>query len=404
MHHYRTPNQGLTKSSTTHSETLLNESDPILGGGPKPDSIAIIKMTNGESSTHLGSVLTTDGGLAMNTPNFFLGVDIAAATFTCSALHRDRGIIGTREFANALDGFQSLAQWLGEQEMTPANAVVCLEATGVYGEALCHFLAALGYRLALESPLKVKRAFHPAGRKTDAVDSRQIAEYASRFYDQLAFWQPPSEIVEQVRTLLALRERVTKTLVIHKNAHRSLLRKPKAMVFADQMTTDLIATLQQKIRAIDDEIERVIKQDSSLYQLVQRLDMIPGVGLLLAAYYLVMTNGFAAELRYRSQAAFLGIAPLERQSGTMTKRPHSRQYGPQHIRKLLHLAARSVCVHKKQFRQYYMRKREQGKAEAVIYNNVSNKLLRLLAAIAASGKPYIAEYRSVNPALLRAAA
>lgn len=339
----------------------------------------------------------------MNTPSVFLGVDIAAATFVCSAFQPDRGIIGTREFENALDGFQSLTQWLSEQEMTPANAVVCLEATGVYGEAFCHFIAALGYRVALEAPLKVKRAFHPAGRTTDAVDS-QIAEYAYRFYDQLMFWQPPSEIVEQVRSLLALRERVTKTLVIHKNARRSLHRKPQPIVFADQITTDLIATLQQKILAIDAEIDRVIKQDPSLYQLVQRLDMIPGVGLLLAAYYLVMTNGFAAGRCYRSQTAFLGIAPLEWQSGTMSKRPHSRQYGPQHIRKLLHLAARSVCVHKKQFREYYLRKREQGKTEAVIYNNVSNKLLRILAAMAASGKPYIADYRSVNPALLKAVA
>lgn len=340
----------------------------------------------------------------MNTPRFFVGADIAAATFACSTFRPDSGIIATQEqLQNTLEGFQALAQWLADQEMTPETTVVCIEATGVYGEAFCRFFAAVGYPLAVEPPLKVKRAFHPAGRKTDAVDSRQIAEYAYRFYDQLSFWQPPSDIVEQVRSLLGLRERVTKSLVIHKNARRSLQRKPVPIAFAEQMTTDLITTLQQKLVAIDAEIERVIQQDPSLYQLVQRLDMIPGVGLLLAAYYLVMTNGFAPGLRYRSQAAFLGIAPLERQSGTIIKRPHSRQYGPQHIRKLLHLAARSVCVHKKQFREYYLHKREQGKTEAVIYNNVSNKLLRLLCAIACSGKPYIAEYRSVNPALLRVA-
>jgi transposase len=340
----------------------------------------------------------------MNTPRFFVGADIAAATFACSAFSAERGIIATQDqLQNTLEGFQTLAQWLSDHEMTPETAVICIEATGVYGEAFCRFFAAVGYPLAVEPPLKVKRAFHPAGRKTDPVDSRQIAEYAYRFYDQLSFWHPPSDIVEQVRSLLGLRERVTKSLVIHKNARRSLQRKPVPMEFAELMTTDLITTLNQKLVAIDAEIERVIQQDPSLHQLVQRLDMIPGVGVLLAAYYLVMTNGFAPGLRYRSQAAFLGIAPLERQSGTIIKRPHSRQYGPQHIRKLLHLAARSVCVHKKQFREYYLRKREQGKTEAVIYNNVSNKLLRILCAIASSGKPYIAEYRSVNPALLRAA-
>lgn len=50
--------------------------------------------------------------------------------------------------------------------------MVCLEATGVYGEALCYYLAAKGYQVAVESPQKVKRAFDESGHKTDVVCSR----------------------------------------------------------------------------------------------------------------------------------------------------------------------------------------------------------------------------------------
>jgi transposase len=77
-----------------------------------------------------------------------------------------------------------------------------MEATGVYSEALAYFVHANGYRIAVEPPLKVKRAFDTCGHKSDAVDSRQIAEYACRCVDELAFWQPKAAILEQIKVLL----------------------------------------------------------------------------------------------------------------------------------------------------------------------------------------------------------
>ena len=93
-------------------------------------------------------------------------------------------------FANHLDGFSTLIRWLSTQGARAEQAVVCLEATGVYGEALCYFLQAQGYAVAVEAPQRVKRAFHQLG-KNDRVDAQQIAEYAYRFEDALAFGSPP---------------------------------------------------------------------------------------------------------------------------------------------------------------------------------------------------------------------
>ena len=58
-----------------------------------------------------------------------------------------------------------------------------------------NYLLSQGYRVSVESPLRVKRAFHPAGHKSDPVDSRQIAEYAYRFQDELNLTEisPPKE-------------------------------------------------------------------------------------------------------------------------------------------------------------------------------------------------------------------
>lgn len=127
----------------------------------------------------------------MNRIAYFIGIDIAADDFTAAILTTPDKPFHVREtILNCADGFRSFEQWLASHKVTLRNSVVCLEATGVYGEALCYYLAAKGYRVAVEPPLKVKRAFDQSGHKTDAVDSRQIAEYAYRFADELNFWQP----------------------------------------------------------------------------------------------------------------------------------------------------------------------------------------------------------------------
>lgn len=127
----------------------------------------------------------------------------------------------------------------------------------------------------------------------------------------------------------------------------------------------------------------------------------PGVGLLLGAQLLVLTNGFTEAVSYRSLAQYLGICPNPYQSGkSVYRRPRSRGYGPRVARKLLHLAARSVSTHVPQYRAYDRRKLSEGKPKPLALNNVANKLLRLLCGMIRDQRPYIENYRSVHPAML----
>lgn len=73
------------------------------------------------------------------------------------------------------------------------------------------------------------------------------------------------------------------------------------------------------------------------------------------------------------------------------------------MRKLLHLAARSVVTHRVEFKEYYLRKQAEGKPKRLILNNVENKLLKIIWAIIREEKPYSPRYRSVNPKYLKMA-
>ena len=137
--------------------------------------------------------------MATSQKRTFVGIDIAADTFTAST-YAGPSAEGTEPatFTNDEDGFKVFAGWLLGRKASPDGSTVCMEATGVYAEALCHDLHGRGYRVAVETPLRVQRAFKTSANKTDSVDSQQIAEYAFRFEDELPPWTPPEAIVEHV--------------------------------------------------------------------------------------------------------------------------------------------------------------------------------------------------------------
>lgn len=341
----------------------------------------------------------------MNRPAYYIGIDVAADDFTAAILTTPDKPLHVREtILNSTDGFRSFEQWLQTQQVTPKNSVVCLEATGVYGEVLCYYLTAKGYRVVVEPPLKVKRAFNESGHKTDVVDSRQIAEYAYRFADELRFWQPNDDLVEQIKVLLSTREHFSVQLIANRNTLQALKRKPVQTPLANQAFQQAIDRLRGSIRTIDQEIKRLIGQDPKYGQMIHLLTGIPGVGLLLAANLLVVTRGFNQEFTARQLAAYVGICPYQHTSGkSVYKRAKSRRYGPSRMRKLLYLAALSVRTHNQHYRTYFLRKVAEGKAKRLVINNIANKLLKVICAVVNTQTAFIPNYRPVNPAVLNRA-
>jgi transposase len=341
----------------------------------------------------------------MSTHRYFIGMDVASEQF-----HAAIGtapwqlVVKATEFPNTPAGFEQFRTWLAAHGCTPADTVLCMEATGVYGEALAYFLASHAFRVAVEPPLRVKRAFKPNGPKTDAVDSQQIAEYACRYADQLAYWQPRPELLEQLNVLLTTREQLVKQRTAHKNSLHALTRKVVRTPVAEGAHQHLVAALSAQIKTVEQEIQRLFKQEPPFDAVLALLLTIPGVGLLLAAQFLVLTQCGVAQRPANQLAAHTGIAPLAHQSGKSVRgRTTSRHFGPAPMRKLLHLGARSVCTHNAQFRTYYERKVAEGKPKRLVLNNVANKLLKVMCAVMESQTPYDPNYSPVTLASASAA-
>lgn len=343
----------------------------------------------------------------MEPPQNYVGIDVASATFT-SAVGRMgekwQIVVRPAQFDNEYDSFARYLHWLQAHEVKPDNSVICMEATGVYTEVLAHFLVANRYRVAIEPPLKVKRAFKPEGHKSDPVDSCQISEYAYRYWDELSLWAPRRELLEQIKTLLTTREQFVAEKAGHHNAWLALKRKAVRTPLAESAHEKAIGELKAHIQRLEAEIQRLLDQDPDFRNTVALLISIPGVGMLLAAHMLLTIQSAPQPLSPKSLAAFIGICPYEESSGSSIHyTATSRHYGPPGLRKLLFLAALSVRTHNPQFQAYFLRKLQEGKPRKLIINNIANKLLKIMVAVVRSNTAFIPNFRSVNPGLLKKA-
>ena len=332
---------------------------------------------------------------------YFIGIDPSATSFTTSIYEASQFLVKPYSCESTTEGVIEFLDWLHSQGCTPENSVICIENTGVYSEILLYRIEQAGWPLVIAEPIKVHRAFGLGKSKTDELDSKKIAEYAARYIDKLTPWQPHEAVVEQIHVLLSTREQLVGQKTALLNTRHVLGRKYIQTPTANSSLEIVIKQLKKQITRLEKEIDDLIKKHPTLANTVNKLMSAPGVGLLLAANLLVITAGFKQSLNYRQLAAHLGIAPLARQSGSSVRgRSKSRGYGPPRTRKLLHLAARSLVTHVKEYQKYYARKMAQGKPKKLVLNNVANQLLRVLCSMIKNNQPYIAEFVSVNPRLL----
>lgn len=340
--------------------------------------------------------------LAPSSVRFYVGIDVASETLAVAVTPGPaQPTAAALTVTNDPEGFAEFDEAIRSLGANTDNTLVCLEATGVYGEALCYWLHDRGYRVAVEDAAKVRRAMPVAGAKTDALDARRIADYAARYLDELRPWAPAEAVVEQVQTLLTMREQLVRERTAKQNALHVLRRKAIPTPLALRIADDAVGYLAERIKEIDREVRRLVSEHPTIGPAVALLVSIPGVGLLLAAHLCVATGGFTRQLAPKQLAAWLGICPLDYESGTsVRRRPSSRGYGPSTMRKLLYLASiRLVSIEGSAYQAYFRRKKAEGKSGRLVLNNVGNKLVRVMAAVLRDGVPYAADHVSTRPAV-----
>ena len=243
----------------------------------------------------------------------------------------------TGEIWNCTQSSDDLEALAGRiEEIGPA--LVVLESTGGLEMPIAGELSVVGVPVAIVNPRQVRDFAKAIGKlaKTDAIDAAVLARFAHAIRPQA---RPlPDAKTQELKAVLARRRQIITMITAEKNRlHAARVARVRSSI---QRT---IAWLQKQLKAIDTDLDRMIRSSESWRAKEDILRSVPGVGKILALT-LISELPELGKLNRKQIAALAGVAPLNRDSGTF--RGTRRIWGGRAaVRTALYMAALSAAHH-----------------------------------------------------------
>lgn len=318
----------------------------------------------------------------------FIGIDISKKTLDI-CLYRPMSSTKKTFFKkeNTEKGFRSFIKDLKSLKINMKESFVCLEYCGVYGLEIGFFLEGkIAYCFC--NPLHIKRSIGLTRGKNDKLDSFKIAHFSYLYRGELTPMSMPSACMLQLKSLIAERSRITKSIVIEKQVLNELISTMGSN--AQARAESRLKILKDDKKAVDKEILEQIKSEEIIYKNYKLLTSITGISLVNATMMILCTNNFKGISNPRSFACYCGVAPFEHTSGTSIKgKTRVSQYANKKVKANLSNAARSAVMHDPEISIYYKRKRSEGKDHGTVMNAVKFKLITRAFAVVKRGTPYV---------------
>lgn len=295
----------------------------------------------------------------------FIGIDVSKATLDLAALPDGESWTVT----NDDQGLAELAPRL--VALTPV--LVVMEATGGFELLAAITLAKAGLPIAVVNPRQVRDFAKAMGQlaKTDALDAGMLADFAQRVRPTP---RPlPDEAAQLLDSLLTRRRQI----VDMRTAEKNRLGFARGPVKRD--ISQHLRWLEKRLRDVDGDLQDAVEA-SPLYQAkADLLRSVPGVGQV-TTLTLLATLPELGQLSRHQIAALVGVAPMNRDSGTMRgKRLVWGGRAP--VRAVLYMAALVGLKHNPVLRVFSARLRAAGKPFKVAATACMRKLLTILNAM-----------------------
>lgn len=302
------------------------------------------------------------------------GIDVAADHLDIH-VHPD-GL--ARTVANDPAGQAAAAGRLAEL----AVALVVVEATGGYERPVAAEVAAADVPVAIVNPRQLRAFAKAIGRlaKTDRLDAALLAQYGDAVRPVP---RPlPDAATHHLKELVARRA----DLVAIQTAEKQRRGRASGPIRAG--IEEHLAWLKPRIAACEREIAALIAADDAWRATAAVLTSTPGVALIAAAT-LVANLGELGQLSRHEIAALVGVAPLNRDSGT--RRGQRACWGGRaEVRRVVYLAAGSAVQHNPVLKAFRARLLAKGKRKKVALVACAHKLLTILNAMVRDGEPWAA--------------
>ncbi len=275
------------------------------------------------------------------------------------------------------DGLTALVDRL--KQLAPA--LVVLEASGGFEITGAAALAAAGVPLAVVNPRQIRDFARATGKlaKTDALDAAAIAHFAEAVHPEP---RPlPDDQARELGELVARRRQVIEMIVAERNRSRQL----QSARLKKRIERHLEA-LQKALTEIERDLGDNIRDTPVWREHENLMTSVPGVGTTTART-LIADLPELGTLDRKQIAALVGVAPLNRDSGTLRGK-RTIWGGRAGVRAALYMAALTASRRNPAIAAFYKRLRAAGKPAKLALTACMRKLLVILNAIIRDKKPW----------------
>jgi transposase len=258
--------------------------------------------------------------------------------------------------------------------------LIVLEATGGFQRAVVAALAAAALPVVVVNPRQARDFAKATGQlaKTDVLDARALAHFAEAVRPTP---RPlPDAQTDDLRALLARRRQ----LVAMRTAEINRLGSAPPRVQGDLQAH--IAWLDQRLAALDDDLDTTLRASPVWRERETLYRSVPGIGPVCARTLMLDLPELGTLSRQRI-AALVGVAPLNRDSGTW--RGHRTIWGGRaQVRATLYMGTLVAVRHNPVLKAFYERLCRAGKVKKVALIACMRKLLTILNAMVKHHKPW----------------
>ncbi len=301
-----------------------------------------------------------------------VGIDVGKRQLDVCIHERDINF----QVSNDAKGIRTLIGRLGRYDLSR----VVVEATGRRETELVIAAAERGFPIIICQPIRVRRYAGAKGilAKTDEIDARVLADYAAVMKPEVR----PVALgnIRKIRDLCVRRRQLIEMRTMEKNR-------------IDVMPKPFHADMRQHIRLIDKQIDklerlidRLIDDTDEWRALRKRLLTVPGVGHQLANT-LIADLPELGSLNHKQVAALVGLAPFNRDSGSMRGKRRIRG-GRATVRTVLFMAAMTAVRFNPTLRAMYQRLLAAGKLKKVALIACMRKMIVILNAMVKNNRDW----------------
>jgi transposase len=296
--------------------------------------------------------------LSTHAPTLYVGIDVSKATLDVAILPIGRHFVVSNDEAG-------IDELLGGLE-DPKPILVVLEASGGYERPVAAAIAASEIAVAVVNPRQTRDFARAPGKlaKTDRLDAKALARLAEAVRPEPRAL--PEEEAEEFSAILDRRRQIIQMMSAEKNRLGAATSKAVARRIEAHLRW-----LEKELGRTERDLDRAIEASPTFRENEALLRSVPELGSVAP----------------RELSVLVGVAPLNRDSGTLRGR-RAVWGGRARAREALYMGALVATRYNPHIKEFYERLVAAGKPKKVALVACMRKLLVILNALLRDRTPW----------------